>query len=96
MKRTEPQTIGEILRSAIAASNLSDNFSRQRAAAAWPDIVGPEIARLTMRRRLEGSELHVYVSSAPLKNELSFNRARLLDLLNEAAGSRALTALHIH
>lgn len=96
MKRSEPQSIEQILRQAIAASNLSENFDRQRASALWAETVGPEIASRTTRRYVDGSVLHVFISSAALKNELMFHRSRLVRLLNEAVGAEALTDICIH
>ncbi len=96
MKRSEPLSVQEIIRMAVEAGNMTDNFDRQRANALWNDVVGPEIARRTIRRRVEGTVLHVYLSSAPLKNELQYRREMLLRLLNEAVGTQALTDIQIH
>lgn len=96
MKRRDPQSIEQIIREAIREGELADNFDTQRASAMWGDIVGPDIAARTMRRYVDGSELHVWLSSAPLKNELQFHRRRLVELLNEAVGRQALTDIHFH
>lgn len=96
MKRTEPKSLQAIIEQAIADGGMSENFDLQRASSLWADIVGPEIASRTTRRYIEGTVLHIFISSAPLKNELEYQRARLTELLNNAVGRPALTNIIIH
>ena len=59
--------------------------------------MGAGINRYTSRRYVEGSVLHVCITSAPLRNELSFMRAAIIRELNSRSGSPdALTDLVIH
>lgn len=96
MKRTEPKSFAEIFDEAMARAGASETLACQRACYLWPEIVGAGINRYTYQRRVEGSVLHVYISSAPLKNELSFHRSDLLRQLNNAVGSEALTDIVFH
>ncbi len=96
MKRTEPKSVGEIIRESIAASGLSDTVAEQRACFLWPEVVGPGINRYTFKRYVERGVLHVYITSAALKNELSFNRSQLVEQINRAVGSKAITSIVFH
>ena len=96
MKRRDPQSITEIIDEAVRASNMAQNFDCQRAASLWPEVAGAEINRQTVRRYVEGTVLHIYIYSAPLKEELAFHRERLVALLNEAVGRPALTDIRFH
>lgn len=96
MKRREPQSIDQIIAEAVRAGNMADNFDLQRASSLWPEIVGPEINRQTMRRYIDGTTLHVYILSSPLREELSYHRKRLLELLNGVIGREALTDIRFH
>ena len=40
--------------------------------------------------------MHVYITSAVLKNELSFCRASLVEKINKAVGSDVLTEIVFH
>lgn len=96
MKRTEPRSFADIFNEGIARAGASNAFAAQRACYLWPEIVGPGVNSYTFRRNVEGSTLHIYISSAPLKNELSFHRTTLLDRLNAAVGCQALTDIVFH
>ena len=96
MKRTEPQSFARIFDEAMARAGASETVAAQRACYLWPEIVGTGVNRYTFKRYVEGSVLHVYISSAPLKNELSFHRSTLVSQLNAAVGCEALTDIIFH
>lgn len=97
MKRTDPKILGDIIHDALQRSGMESKFARQRAAFLWAEIVGPTINRLTYKRWVDNDGiLHVYLTSASLKNDLLYMRSTLLRRLNEAVGSEALTDIMIH
>lgn len=96
MKRTEAQSIKEIIDKAISNQNLSGAFNEQKAGYVWQEIVGPTINRYTTRRYVENGTLHVYISSAPLKNELQFLKTKLIAEVNKAVGTNVITNIVIH
>lgn len=96
MKRTYPKHIASIIDEAMDRAGLTDGLNGQRAAAAWIDVVGPAINRYTLRRYVDRGVLHVYLTSAPLKNELSFSREALVAAINKAVGGEVITDIAIH
>jgi len=96
MKRREPQRISEIFSQALEMTGMTSTFNEHRLCSLWPEIVGPGINRLTTRRFVDRGVLHVYITSAVLKNELSFNRQSLVDALNRAAGANVITDIQFH
>ena len=97
MKRTEPKSFAEIFDENIARAGASDTMARHQACFLWPEIVGPGINKYTYKRYVDDTGcLHVYVSSAPLKNELSYMRSQLVEQINKAVGSQALTDIIFH
>ena len=96
MKRTDPMSIRQIIDKVLDNSSRKNEYREQRAMSYWPDVVGPGINRLTQRRYVSRGVLHVYVSSAPLKTELEFQKSSIVAALNSLAGAEALTELRIH
>ena len=96
MKRTYPLHIAAIIDEAIDRAGLTDSLNEQRAAAAWAEIVGPGINRYTSRRYVDHGVLHVYLTSAPLKNELSFSLTDLAAAINKAIGSETVREIVLH
>lgn len=98
MKRTDPQQIGEIIQDVFERAGQKDNADRYRALVNWGNIVGGGINAMTTRRYVtEHGVMHVYISSASVKQDLMFQRERLVEELNRYAGvNDAIKELVIH
>ncbi len=96
MKKQEAQTFGQIFNEAIRQAGLEPAYDEQRASYLWPEIVGPMVNRMTTRRYVESGVLHVYISSASLKSELSFLTDNLIKRINETLGKEVIKSIAIH
>ncbi|MDE5744440.1 MAG: DUF721 domain-containing protein [Paramuribaculum sp.] len=96
MKRTYPKKVSEIIEAALEHDGDADLLARQRASFAWCEIVGEGVNRYTSRRYVTGSTLHVYLTSAPLKHELSFHTASIMKSINSAVGRDVINEIIIH
>lgn len=96
MKRTDPRLFGDIFNEAMSRVGLSDTYDQQRASYLWSEVVGPTVNRFTTRRYIADGVLHVYISSAPLKSELSFLADSLRDRINQAVGRQVVKSIVIH
>ncbi|MBO4995244.1 MAG: DUF721 domain-containing protein [Muribaculaceae bacterium] len=96
MKRRDPKSIAEIIDGAVNEAGLSDEMAAQKACYLWPEIMGPGVNRYTYRRYVDHGVLHVYLTSAVLKNELSFHKSKIISLLNQSVGVDVITSLVFH
>ena len=96
MKRTDPEQVGDLVKRILQENNLDGLADGQLICALWPEIVGQGINRYTTRRWVDDKKLHVVISSAALKNELTFHRDKLTDALNRGAGKTIITDVIIH
>lgn len=96
MKRTDPKSLNDIINEAMAHAGMTDSLAEHRACYVWPEIVGQGINRYTTRRYVERGVMHVYLTSAPLKNELSFHKSRLVELINRAVGKDVIQSIQFH
>ncbi|MDD6779228.1 MAG: DUF721 domain-containing protein [Bacteroidales bacterium] len=96
MKRTEAETVGQIISRLLKAENLEGKFDEQRVAAIWPEVVGQGINRYTVNRYVRSGVLHVTIASAPLRNELMLNRSRLVARINDFIGHTVIHDVVFH
>lgn len=96
MKRRYPELIGNIIEKALKENEINSSLNEQKISYLWPEIVGSGINRYTTRRFVESGTLHVFISSASLKNELQYMRSHLIEELNKAAGSDVINKIVIH
>lgn len=96
MKRKEALSVGEIIEDMFARTGLMTEYNKAAIAAGWEKVVGPHIAALTTRAVVKDDKLHVYISSAPLKEQLGYLRQTLTDQLNKLVGQTVIKDIVIH
>lgn len=96
MKKHEAMSVSDIIQQAIAATGQRDEYHKQQICFLWGEVVGPYINKCTMRRYISGTVMHVFLSSAPLKTELSFQKQALVQKLNRLAGKEVITDILFH
>lgn len=96
MIRKEPKLLGAIIDDMFARTGIMPQYKRQSLAAAWTQVVGPNIAAYTQRAVVADSTLHVYITSPALKEELGYAREALVPRLNSAVGDEIITNIVIH
>lgn len=96
MKPSKPEQIGSLIDRLMKEYKLDKPAFSHKACRLWEQIVGEGVNRFTTRRKVDGSILHVWISSAPLKNELMFRRQDLLMAINYELGKDFLTEIRIH
>ncbi len=79
-------TIKEALQELIAAYKLKPKLHQTNIRSAWAELMGPAIAKYTREVKLSGKILYITIDSAPLRQELSYGREKIKNLLNETLG----------
>lgn len=96
MRRPEPQLLADIIKEKLMTDGIESQFNEQRVLYLWSEVVGPGVNRYTTRRFIDRGVLHLYISSASLKSELSFMRPKLIEVLNKAVGAQVVTEIQFH
>lgn len=65
---------------------LDGRLKEMQARAVWDRIMGKRIGTYTSEVRVHQGVLYVTVLSAPLRQELTFARDKIRDLINEEMG----------
>ena len=88
--RTSPVSIQDAMLSLVRELGIAPKMAQYDVIAAWPDVVGTQIARVTDPQRMENGILYVAVTTAPWRAELSMKRLDLIEKLNARIGTRVL------
>lgn len=96
MKRTEPISIKQLIDKVMLESDTREAMMQQRASYLWTEVVGLGVNRFTFRRYVDKGVLHVYITSASLKNDLGFLRQNILKEINSRLGAEVLSDIVIH
>lgn len=90
MKRTNAETVGQIIQHYLKTEKLDTKIYELQVAELWADVVGSGVNRYTVNRYVKDGCLFVRLSSATLRNELMLGRSVLVKRLNEAVGREVI------
>jgi hypothetical protein len=83
-------SLGEALKEFLNKSRIRGDIQTLEIDAVWENIMGKTIARYTDKLQIIGDKLFVHTQVAPLKNELIYQREKIIERVNEALGSKVI------
>lgn len=83
-------TIGEALKEFLKKSKLKNGVQALQIKDVWEEIMGRTIARYTDKIEIINSTLFIHTSVAPLKNELIYQKEKIIERVNEALGEKTI------
>mgnify|MGYP001572522136 CR=1 FL=1 len=89
------RTIGNLLNDVLQQYGLTQRLKEFQAVEAWPEVVGENIAKITLAREVRDGRLYVEVSSteragSAWRNELYFLKADIIEKLNKKSGQNII------
>lgn len=74
----------------LEAYQLKSHINEVKVINEWENAVGPMIAKNTNKLYVKRRKLYVYLTSAPIKQELVYARHEIIKRLNEAVGESVI------
>jgi predicted nucleic acid-binding Zn ribbon protein len=90
LRHSNDQSLGSVIKEFLHSYHLEGKFSETRLLHSWEKVVGKMVAVHTKELRIHNKILFVRCDSAALRNELSYERERIMKLLNQEAGSEVI------
>ncbi|RPA69795.1 DUF721 domain-containing protein [Cyclobacteriaceae bacterium YHN15] len=85
-RKKEAAPLQEAFEELLKAYRLKDKFDQRLVIQAWPELMGKTVSSRTSSIFVKEKKLFVKISSGPVKNELSMNRSKVLDLIEKRFG----------
>ncbi|MCX7986950.1 MAG: DUF721 domain-containing protein [Bacteroidales bacterium] len=86
MRRSNTESLGEVIRRLIRAYGLEEKLNESKIYEVWPYVVGEAIASRTKRLAIVNRVLFVYLNSSIVRAELIRIKDSLPETLNRMAG----------
>jgi predicted nucleic acid-binding Zn ribbon protein len=93
MRDNNNQKLGDAIKEMLKLYRLDEKIDEHTLIRSWEKAVGPMIAKHTTDIYVSNKKLVVTVDSAPLRQELSYQRNRLIKELNAMVGSEVAEEL---
>lgn len=89
----EESPIGDVLKQFISQNKLEVGIDQINVREAWKNLMGNGVNNYTTEIQLKGSTLYVALSSAVLREELSFGKEKIIKMINEELRKDIVTNL---
>ena len=92
-RQNEHLKLGEALREFIKENKLQKGMDKVDAREAWSRLMGNGVNNYTQSVELKGDTLYVSLTSSVLREELSYGKGKIIDMLNEELGKELIKKL---
>ena len=89
-RKFEPQLLGKVLSEIVESKALSRGITNEKINGLWNQLLGDTISQFTDKVELRNETLYVSLSSAPLREELSYGKEKIMRMLNEEMGKETI------
>lgn len=85
-RKSNDSSVTELIDLWLKQYGLNGKYREFRMLQSWSELMGPMIANRTDDIRIYEGILYIQLSSATLRNELSFAKFKIIQSMNEKAG----------
>lgn len=84
MKRSNDQPLKDAIREMLDTYHLQERVNELRLRENWEKIFGKTIAKYTQHLSVRSHKLYLTINSASLRQELTFNKVKMIERINES------------
>ena len=90
MRKSNEILLKDAIEAFLKENKLESKLNETRIITAWEGVTGKLISRHTTQLYIKDRVLYIKVDSAALREELSYQRSKLIKKLNKVAGVEAI------
>jgi|SRR5690625_159821 len=87
------RNIQEVLKDFVQENRLEKGLNEVNLQELWNALLGPGVQNYTTAVKLTGETLYVQLSNSVLREELSYGKSKIIQLLNEEMGKEVIKKL---
>lgn len=92
-RNNEHISISDALKEFVETNKLEKGLNKVNVADAWANLMGNGVNNYTTAVNLERETLYVQLSSSVLREELSYGKQKIINMLNEELGKEIIKKL---
>ncbi|MFN7313475.1 MAG: DUF721 domain-containing protein [Bacteroidota bacterium] len=85
-RKDNEQTLKDAISDFLKSERMDNKLAEINIINKWEDIVGKLISSQTEKMYFHEGKLFLQISSAPLRQELNYQRFKIVELVNKEAG----------
>ncbi len=95
MRRQNTEQVGAVVAQFLREQGLEKPLLEHRLVEAWPELMGPLVAKYTGKIEIKNGVLLVRITSAALRQELFIARQQLVERLNQHVGADIISDIRL-
>ena len=92
---TMENNLKDSIKAFLKANNLEDKLMEVKVRPCWEKLMGAGIAGHTTNIALRNKKLYLTFDSAALKQELTYSKSKVIEMMNKELGEDAITEIVI-
>ena len=92
-RSSNESSISDVLKQFIVVNKLENGMDKIDVEQAWKNLMGNGVNSYTQEVILKGSTLYVKLTSAVLREELSYGKEKIIKMINEELRKDLITAV---
>lgn len=88
-------SIGDAIKAFLRKSKLKTGIQALQIEQVWADLMGKTIARYTDKIEIVNHTLFIRTNVGPLRQELMYQREKIIERVNEALGEKVIRDVKI-
>lgn len=89
-KKSNEQTMKEAIDLLLETYRIKDKYNEVNIVQSWADIMGPMVANRTSEIFIRNRKLFVRLDSAALRHELTRAKEKIVEVVNDKAGTKVV------
>jgi len=86
LKKYNDQKLSEVLKDVMVKNKWKSKLYQTKVKEIWVKEMGVNVAQYTKEIKLRGKKIFLTISSASLRQDLSYEKDKIKDILNEGLG----------
>tara|TARA_B100000401_G_scaffold361509_1_gene259190 strand:- start:183 stop:476 length:294 start_codon:yes stop_codon:yes gene_type:complete len=89
-KRDNTQKLSSIIDKVINKNNLRHKIDQLNIIDIWRDIIGESMHKYVKEEKVKDLTLYIKLKSSVVRNEISYNKSRIIENINKRIGKQAI------
>ena len=90
-RKSNEQSLEEAIQDYLRESGWQQKLDEIKIITEWDKVLGPTLAKYTDEVFVKNKQLHIRLTSATLRQELSYQKSELVKQLNDYVGKDVIT-----
>ncbi len=96
MKRTEAESVGDVLRAMVQENYMHNKLYELKAAELWVQMMGEHMAARCGRPTVRNGTMYISVASPALRQELTMSRSAMIRAINKKLGKEVIKEIRFN